>query len=151
MSNWSETYRGTAPPWECDVSEHFTIAFYFDRLDEAERLCDRVAIMNTTLRTVGRPEDLRDQLFRKALVVKTLAPLGDPDQVFTRIPGVNGWHSEEAGAYVLSVSDPRVAAPEVTRGLVAAGADVLSIGESQHSLEDVYLELIDEGIEAHPQ
>jgi ABC-2 type transport system ATP-binding protein len=107
--------------------------------------------MNTTLRTVGRPEDLRDQLFRKALVVKTLAPLGDPDQVFTRIPAVSGWHSEEAGAYVLSVSDPRVAAPEVTRGLVAAGADVLSIGESQHSLEDVYLELIDEGIEAHPQ
>jgi ABC-2 type transport system ATP-binding protein len=128
-----------------------TIFLTTHRLDEAERLCDRVAIMNTTLRTVGRPEDLRDQLFRKALVVKTLAPLGDPDQVFTRIPGVNGWHSEEAGAYVLSVSDPRVAAPEVTRGLVAAGADVLSIGESQHSLEDVYLELIDEGIEAHPQ
>jgi ABC-2 type transport system ATP-binding protein len=128
-----------------------TIFLTTHRLDEAERLCDRVAIMNTTLRTVGRPEDLRDQLFRKALVVKTLAPLGDPDQVFTRIPGVNGWHSEETGAYVLSVSDPRVAAPEVTRGLVAAGADVLSIGESQHSLEDVYLELIDEDVEAHPQ
>jgi ABC-2 type transport system ATP-binding protein len=26
---------------------------------------------------------------------------------------------------------------------VAAGADVLSISESQHSLEDVYLELLD--------
>ena len=37
MTNWSETYRGTVPPWECDVTEHFTIAFYFDRLDEAER------------------------------------------------------------------------------------------------------------------
>jgi ABC-2 type transport system ATP-binding protein len=31
---------------------------------------------------------------------------------------------------------------------VAAGADVLSIGESRHSLEDVYLELIDEDKEA---
>jgi ABC-type multidrug transport system ATPase subunit len=29
-------------------------------LDEAERLCDRVAILNTTLRTIGRPEELRD-------------------------------------------------------------------------------------------
>src|SRR5438094_5427921 len=37
MQNWSETYRGTVPPWECDVTEHFTIAFYFDRLEEAER------------------------------------------------------------------------------------------------------------------
>src|SRR5258708_19769580 len=36
MANWIETYRGTVPPWECDVTEHFTIAYYFDRLEEAE-------------------------------------------------------------------------------------------------------------------
>jgi len=37
MDNWTETYRGTVPPWECDVTEHFTIAYYFERLEEAER------------------------------------------------------------------------------------------------------------------
>ncbi len=37
MDNWNETYRGTVPPWECDVTEHFTIAYYFERLEEAER------------------------------------------------------------------------------------------------------------------
>jgi acyl-CoA thioesterase FadM len=37
MDNWSETYRGAVPPWECDITEHFTIAYYFDRLGEAER------------------------------------------------------------------------------------------------------------------
>ena len=42
-----------------------------------------------------------------------------------------------------------VAAPEVVRGLVHAGADVLTIGETHHSLEDVYLELIAEVVEAH--
>jgi len=36
MTNWIETYRGTVPPWECDVTEHFTIAYYFVRLEEAE-------------------------------------------------------------------------------------------------------------------
>src|SRR6185295_1515374 len=36
MQHWNETYRGTVPPWECDVTEHFTIAYYFDRLEEAE-------------------------------------------------------------------------------------------------------------------
>ncbi len=41
------------------------------------------------------------------------------------------------------MADAEVAAPETTRALVAAGADVLSIGEARHSLEDVYLELID--------
>ena len=46
------------------------------------------------------------------------------------------------------MSDPRTAAPALTRALVAAGADVLSIVERRHSLEDVYLELIDEDVEA---
>ncbi len=36
MTNWIETYRGTVPPWQCDVTEHFTVAYYFDRLEEAE-------------------------------------------------------------------------------------------------------------------
>jgi len=125
-----------------------TIFLTTHRLEEAEKLCDRVAILNTTLRTVGRPEDLRAQLFTGALVVKTLMPLTHPDQLFRAISAVEDWHSEEPGTYVLSVSDPRVAAPSVTRQLVSAGADVLFIGEAQHSLEDVYLELIDEDFEA---
>ena len=49
---------------------------------------------------------------------------------------------------MLNVSDARIAAPAVTRALVAAGADLLSLAEAQHSLEDVYLELIDDDAEA---
>lgn len=128
-----------------------TIFLTTHRLEEAERLCDRVAILNTTLRTVGRPDDLREQLFKQALIVKTLVPLSDPDQLFTRIPAVESWRSGEPGSYELSVSDTRAAAPEVTRRLVSAGADVLSISEAQHSLEDVYLELIGEDVEARRQ
>jgi acyl-CoA thioesterase FadM len=36
MDKWTETYRGSVPPWQCDTTEHFTIAYYFDRLEEAE-------------------------------------------------------------------------------------------------------------------
>jgi ABC-2 type transport system ATP-binding protein len=125
-----------------------TIFLTTHRLDEAQRLCDRVAILNTTLRTVGRPEDLREELFTKALVVTTVAPLSDPGDVFSGIAAVESWHANEPGSYLLSVSDPKAAAPEVARRLVAAGADVLSIGEAQHSLEDVYLKLVDEDVEA---
>ena len=121
-----------------------TIFLTTHRLEEAERLCDRVAILNTTLRTVGRPEELRDRLFAKTLTVRTVAPLDDPPAVFAGLPGVDGWRHDGSAAYILSVSAPEVAAPGLTRALVAAGADVLSISESQHSLEDVYLELIDE-------
>jgi ABC-2 type transport system ATP-binding protein len=125
-----------------------TIFLTTHRLEEAERLCDRVAILNTTLRTVGRPEELRAQLFKTQLIVKTVVPLSDPDRLFRDIAAVETWRAEDRASYVLSVSDPQVAAPEVTRALVGVGADVLSIAEAQHSLEDVYLELIDEDVEA---
>ena len=73
-----------------------TIFLTTHRLEEAERLCDRVAILNTTLRTIGRPAELRDQLFARTLAVKTLAPLADPDRVFAGLPAVDGWHQDGA-------------------------------------------------------
>ena len=126
-----------------------TIFFTTHRLAEAETLCDRVAILNTTLRTIGRPSELREQLFNRGLVVTTAAPLADPARVFTGLPGVQSWEPDPAGGYRLAVGDPAVAAPEVVRALVHAEADVLSVGESRHSLEDVYLELVNEDVEAN--
>jgi ABC-2 type transport system ATP-binding protein len=120
-----------------------TVFLTTHRLEEAERLCDRVAILNTKLRLVGRPDDLRERLFTRSLVVETLTPLVAPDDVFNSTDGVETWRSDGASSYVLNVADPRNVAPQVTRALVAAGADVVSISESRHSLEDVYLQLID--------
>jgi ABC-2 type transport system ATP-binding protein len=125
-----------------------TIFLTTHRLEEAERLCDRVAILNTTLRTIGRPDELRERLFAKTLTVRTLVPLPEPGGVFGGLPAVDGWRQSGPATYVLAVSDSTAAAPAVTRALVAAGADVLSISESHHSLEDVYLELIDQDEEA---
>jgi ABC-2 type transport system ATP-binding protein len=125
-----------------------TIFLTTHRLEEAERLCDRVAILNTTLRTIGRPDQLREQLFAKTLTVRTLAALPDPDRVFAGLPAVDGWRQDGSATYVLAVSKQAMAAPAVTRALVAAGAEVLSISQSYHSLEDVYLELIDQDEEA---
>jgi ABC-2 type transport system ATP-binding protein len=127
-----------------------TVFLTTHRLEEAERLCDRVAILNTSLRTIGRTDDLRERLFRKTLLVTTAAPLPDAARVFGSLPGVTRWQRSDAspGSYDLVVSDARLAAPAVARALVAAGADILSIAEERHSLEDVYLELVDDDVEA---
>ena len=132
-----------------------TIFLTTHRLGEAERLCDRVAILNTTLQTIGRPAELRDRLFKPSLAVRTRDALADPAHVFAGQPGVTAWEAAPGSAdgasgtgYDLTVSDADVAAPAVTRALVAAGADVLSIAQERHSLEDVYLELVDEDVEA---
>lgn len=125
-----------------------TIFLTTHRLAEAERLCDRVGIMNTTLRTIGRPDELREQLFSKGLEIRTRVPLEDPAGVFGALPGADGWHQNQDGAYLLAVTDPEQAAPAAARALVAAGADLLALSPTRHSLEDVYLQLIDTDVEA---
>lgn len=37
MTEWIETYRGVVSAWECDIVEHFTIAYYFERFADATR------------------------------------------------------------------------------------------------------------------
>ncbi len=132
-----------------------TVFLTTHRLDEAERMCDRVAIMNTSLRIIGRPDDLRQELFTRSLDVTTATALPEPGQIFGGLTAVQEWKPAEPepggpARYVLTVSDVTKAAPAVTRALVAAGADVLSIAESRHTLEDVYLELV-EGSAGRPQ
>jgi acyl-CoA thioesterase FadM len=61
VSAWIETYRGAAAPWECDVTEHFTLAFYFDRIAVAEaNFAERLGLLDT-LRAggFGRRYDVR--------------------------------------------------------------------------------------------
>ena len=58
MTNWIETYRGAVPPWQCDVTEHFTVGYYFDRLEEAEaNLADALGLGD-----LRRREDLQRRI-----------------------------------------------------------------------------------------
>ncbi|HUB69072.1 MAG TPA: ABC transporter ATP-binding protein [Acidimicrobiales bacterium] len=124
-----------------------TVFLTTHRLEEAERLCDRVAIFATTLRTVGRPDELRDRLFRKELLVETLAPLPSPAAVFGTVAAVEGWEAAGPSSYLLSVAGTKAAAPEVARALVHTGADIVSISEPHRSLEDVYMQFVDQDVE----
>jgi ABC-2 type transport system ATP-binding protein len=128
-----------------------TIFLTTHRLDEAERLCDRVAILNTTLRLTGPPAELRARLFTRTLEVRVRTAPPDPGTLFAGLIGVDGWQQDPSGSFLLTVPDPDAAAPAVARALVHAGADILSISEFRHSLEDVYLQLVDEDAEARRQ
>jgi len=119
-----------------------TVFLTTHRLAEAERVCDRVAVLKTRLRSIGPPEQLRRQVFSSDLEVRVAAPLPDPSGVFAT-DGISGWEAKASGVYVLHTIDPASAAPAVVRSLVAAGADVLRVAEVEHSLEDVYLELVE--------
>jgi ABC-2 type transport system ATP-binding protein len=124
-----------------------TVFLTTHRLEEAERLCDRIAIINTTLRVIGRPEDLRRELFESAIEVRTARPLADPAAVLGGLPGVQAWTDDGAGAYRVTADDLQSVTPALTRALVGAGADVLRVAEVERSLEDVYLQLVNEDVE----
>ena len=117
------------------------------RLDGLIQPCPLRAIAATRDRSAYGHE-LRERLFSRTLTVGPVVPLSEPHSVFSGLSAADSWHLDDSGAYVLVVSDPAVAAPEVTGALVGAGADVLGITESRHSLEDVCLRLVNEDAEA---
>jgi ABC-2 type transport system ATP-binding protein len=118
-----------------------TVFLTTHRLEEAERLCDRVAIINTTLRSIGRPADLRRKLFGSALEIRVDHPLTNPEAMFGAIPLVQGWQAVD-GQYIVHVDDPRSAAPMVARAIVDSGAGLIHLAEVERTLEDVYLQLL---------
>jgi ABC-2 type transport system ATP-binding protein len=124
-----------------------TVFLTTHRLEEAEKLCDRVAILNTTLRIVGSPAELRRTLFSSALEIKTAAPLADPEGLFGSLAGTDGWQSLGEASYRVNVREPIAAAPELARAIVASGARLVRLAEATYSLEDVYLQLVNEDVE----
>jgi acyl-CoA thioesterase FadM len=65
MAAWTETCRGTVPPWQCDVTEHFTIAYYFDRIEEAAMAYADLVGLAEDLRAGVLPRRLRLRFVRE--------------------------------------------------------------------------------------
>ena len=59
MEGWTETWRGIVSPWECDITEHFTIAYYFDRLADATSTMAESLGLDGPSRSVARRYDVR--------------------------------------------------------------------------------------------
>jgi acyl-CoA thioesterase FadM len=59
MKGWMETWRGMVAPWECDLTEHFTIAYYFDRLADAASAIGASLGLTEAARLAKRRFDVR--------------------------------------------------------------------------------------------
>ena len=59
MEGWTETWRGIVSPGECDTTEHFTIAYYFDRLADAATMMAESLGLDRAPRAAGRRFDVR--------------------------------------------------------------------------------------------
>src|SRR5690606_22581891 len=120
-----------------------TIFICTHNLDEADRLCDRVAVFKTRLRVVDSPAALRRQLYGRQVVFHLGNGAGAYQPVVAAIPNIGRVEAID-NKLLLALEEPEQQNPEIIRTLVAAGADIQFVGELRHSLEDVYLQLVQE-------
>lgn len=119
-----------------------TVFMCTHNLDEADRLCDRIAVFKSRLRVVDSPAGLRKQLYGRQVVFH-LSELAQPfDTAFGNLSYVKKAQAVD-NKLVVALDDPETHNPELIRTLVMAGANIQFVGELRHSLEDVYLQLVE--------
>lgn len=120
--------------------EKRTIFLNTHLLDEAERICDRVAILKTRLITTGSPEELRHSLSGRRVKVQ----LQHMDDAVVSCVRKMGYEVGEVTPYsfVVNLKDPETENPAILRSIQSAGGNVVFVTEVGSSLEDVYLKLV---------
>lgn len=119
-----------------------TVFLCTHNLTEAQRLCDRVAVINRgRLLAVGAPAQLARDLWQGLWVEVTLAaplPAARVDSVRT-LPGVTSM-SLDGLTLALQLADENVI-PALVTGIVTAGGQIMRVAPREHSLEEVYFRL----------
>lgn len=119
-----------------------TIVLCTHNLEEADRLCDRVAVISSHLLALDAPGVLRRKLFGRKVVfhlTEMKQELIDTLMEFDFVSDV-----QQVGKKILaSVDDPEENNPRLIQALVEKGAEIQFVGELRRRLEDVYLELME--------
>ena len=112
-------------------------------LNEAEMLCNRIAVIHTRLLALDTPEELRRRFFRRQIIVQLEGPDANVTEVVKKLPFVQQVR-EEGGQLILELTESEHNRPELVNAIVGAGGRVISVSEKQYPLEEVYLRLIRE-------
>lgn len=124
-------------------SEGRTIMINTHNLDEAERICDTVALVKNRLIKVGNPKELARGLFTRTISI-TLGNI--PDSLIKDISKLDfiSKARTEKNKLFLNVNDPETDNNKIISWLINKGLNIQFLTEEEHSLEDVYLKLIGE-------
>jgi ABC-2 type transport system ATP-binding protein len=119
-----------------------TIVLATHNLDEADRLCDRIAFVRGGLLRVDSPAALRGSIGARGLSIRLGLPATDDQLGAVRaIDGVTAATSRD-GLLRVGAADPESIAPDVVRALVAAGGDIVEVRPERTSLERIYFDVM---------
>lgn len=120
-----------------------TIFICTHNLDEADRLCDRVAVIKQRLIRVDAPETLRRGLYGRSVVVRLRETTPQMLATVRALPFV-AEVTRIADGLRVALDDPETHNPALIQTLVAAGAAIQFVERESHSLEQVYFDLLRE-------
>jgi ABC-2 type transport system ATP-binding protein len=111
-------------------------------MDEAERLCDRVAVMDYgRIIALGAPSELIMSIGGEQIVEFAIGASSPLDAaMLTRIQGVKS-HRVHAGLHQLFVSELHTAVPRIFESLAAQGLELTEFRTHSATLEDVFVSL----------
>lgn len=111
-------------------------------MDEAERLCDRVAVVDHgTVIALGTPKELIRQAGGEHVIEVTVSEAaGLALEDLNRLPSVTTARGGR-GSYSLSVVEPHTALPAVMNWLRDRDVELLGLGTRHSTLEDVFVSL----------
>jgi ABC-2 type transport system ATP-binding protein len=127
-----------------ELGKERTVLLSTHILSEAQQVCDRVLIINNGMIVAeDSPGNLQAQMAgAERLVVRVLASLEEVNASLQDLSGVTHVsQSEEANLFEVSTSPGRDLRPEIARRLVGAGFDLLELGTTGVSLEEIFLQL----------
>ncbi|SCE69008.1 ATP-binding cassette domain-containing protein [Micromonospora saelicesensis] len=130
---WDEIRRLRADGMTVFITTHY--------LDEADALCDRIAIMdNGEVVAEGTPTELKREISGDVVLVGLdLAATPQAAQTLDGEPYVNKLETVDEGGLRLYVDEGATAIPQVLRRLDHAGLELRSIELHRPSLDDVFL------------
>jgi ABC-2 type transport system ATP-binding protein len=120
-----------------------TIFLSTHNLNEAEMICNRIAVLHSRLLALDTPAQLRRRFFRRQIVVQLEASDAEVTEAVRKLHFVQGVR-EEGSQLILELTDSEGNRPELVKAIVEAGGRVISVSEKQYPLEEVYLRLVRE-------
>jgi ABC-2 type transport system ATP-binding protein len=122
-------------------AEGRTIFLTTHNLPEADELCDLIGVFRTRLLRLDAPDRLRAAMFGSGARVRVAGDAAQWVGMVAALPFVQG-ADVRAGALEVRFEHPDEQNPALVRALVEAGAAVQYVEPLDHSLEDVYLALV---------
>ena len=122
--------------------EKKTIFLNTHNLDEAQRICDKIGILNTKLMALGSPEELERSMGNRRTVIQ-LEKISE--RILKSLENLSlGNITSEDNKLTIKLDDPYNENPAIVRAIVQAGGNVQSVSVFSSTLEETYLKLVRE-------